>query len=197
MTEPDYYPLTMAAEKTGYTKVHLISLAADNKLQLYVRPCGVKGIRIDQNNDDDPYDVDIEELYLFGTYKIPARTFQQYQNDRLTILDGLIPLEDNFYYNLKCKMPLKDIALLISAEDVARLSKKETVKTTSTETERQTMLKLIIGMAMDGYSYEPKKPRSDLTGNSNNSLSAKLALKGISISDDTIRKYFNEAKELL
>jgi hypothetical protein len=59
------------------------------------------------------------------------------------------------------------------------------------------MLKLIIGMAIDAYGYEPDKSRNDLTGNNKNSLSAKMQTHGINISDDTIRKYLNEAKELI
>ncbi|MDD5271494.1 MAG: hypothetical protein PHU14_02125 [Methylovulum sp.] len=58
------------------------------------------------------------------------------------------------------------------------------------------MLKLIIGMAIDAYGYDPKKPRNAASG-SKNGISAKLQTKGISINDDTIRKYLDEAKALL
>jgi hypothetical protein len=197
MTEPDYYPLTMAAEKTGYTEVHLISLAADDKLQLYVRPCGVNVIEVTWNND--PYDANIEELYLHGTYKIPARTFQRFLNDRLAILDILTPLEGegNLCYNVKTPVLMKEIALLVSAGDVARLSKKETVKTTISETERSTMLKLILGMAMDAYGYVPESTRNIATGDNKGSITAGLQTRGISINADTIRKYLTQAKDLI
>lgn len=65
-----------------------------------------------------------------------------------------------------------------------------------TETERNTMLKLIIGMAIDAYGYDPKSHRNALTGDKNG-LSAKLLTHNIKISDDTIRKYLNEAKDLI
>ena len=65
------------------------------------------------------------------------------------------------------------------------------------ETERNTMLKLIIGMAINAYSYDPKATKNGLTGSNKNGLSAKLMTHGISINDDTIRKYLNEAKELI
>lgn len=68
---------------------------------------------------------------------------------------------------------------------------------TQTENERNNMLKLIIGMAIDAYGYEPDKNRNNLTGNNKNSLNAKLQTHGINISDDTIRKYLKEAKELI
>jgi hypothetical protein len=65
------------------------------------------------------------------------------------------------------------------------------------ESERNTMLKLIIGMAIDAYGYDPESTRNNLTGTNKNSLSAKLARKGITITDDTIRKYLTEAKNIL
>lgn len=63
--------------------------------------------------------------------------------------------------------------------------------------ERETLLKIIIGMAIDGYSYDPTITRSPFTGSGTDSLHAQLATHGISIDPDTIRKYINEAKDLL
>ncbi|MGZ8157940.1 MAG: hypothetical protein ACXWT1_16440 [Methylobacter sp.] len=65
-----------------------------------------------------------------------------------------------------------------------------------TETERQKMLKLIIGMAIDAYGYNPESNRNSATGDKNG-ISAKLQTHGISIIDDTIRKYLTEAKKLI
>jgi hypothetical protein len=70
------------------------------------------------------------------------------------------------------------------------------IKTELSETERQTMLKLIIGMAMNAYGYDPNATRNTATGDKNG-ISAKLERHGISINDDTIRKYLTAAKELL
>jgi hypothetical protein len=59
------------------------------------------------------------------------------------------------------------------------------------------MLKLIIGMAIDVYGYDPKSNRNRATGDKNG-ISAKILMSsGIDITDDTIRKYLNEAKNLL
>ena len=70
------------------------------------------------------------------------------------------------------------------------------IKTDITSTERNTMLKLIIGMAIDAYGYDKNSTRNSSTG-AKNGISAKLQRHGITINDDTIRKYLNEAKELL
>lgn len=59
--------------------------------------------------------------------------------------------------------------------------------------EKEGYLKLIIGMAIDGYGYDPSEARSPLAGE----LSGNLQKLGISISDDTVRNYLKQAKELL
>ena len=64
------------------------------------------------------------------------------------------------------------------------------------ETERNSMLKLIIGMAIDAYGYNPNSTRNSATGDKSG-ISAKLSTRGIDITDDTIRKYLTEAKKLI
>lgn len=65
------------------------------------------------------------------------------------------------------------------------------------QSERNTMLKLIIGMAMDAYGYNPDAPKNKATGENNGSIKAALDRLGIGVDADTVRKYLNEAKELL
>ncbi|MDD1622642.1 MAG: hypothetical protein LUQ11_14290, partial [Methylococcaceae bacterium] len=65
------------------------------------------------------------------------------------------------------------------------------------ETERQTLLKLVLGMAIDAYSYNPDANKNKATGENNGSIKAALDRLGISVDADTIRKYLNEAKGLL
>lgn len=60
--------------------------------------------------------------------------------------------------------------------------------------ERETLLKMIIGMAIDGYGYDPAAPKNPLTGEGETSLHASLLLRGISVNSDTIRNYLKEAK---
>ena len=59
--------------------------------------------------------------------------------------------------------------------------------------ERDSMLKMIIGMAIKGYAYNPKASRSPIA----QEISGDLDRLGISLDSDTIRKYLNDAKELL
>jgi hypothetical protein len=55
--------------------------------------------------------------------------------------------------------------------------------------ERDTILKLVIGMAMGGYGFDPAAPKSPVPGE----ISGDLAKHGISVSDDTVRKWLKEA----
>ena len=64
-------------------------------------------------------------------------------------------------------------------------------------TTREKMLSLIIGMAIDGFGYDPKDTRSPLTGDNKNSLTARLQRLELNVSADTIRDYLNEAKQYL
>jgi len=69
---------------------------------------------------------------------------------------------------------------------------KPEVKSLHTK-ERETLLKLIIGMAIDGYGYVPGAPRSPTS----KEIADALAEKGISLEQDTVRKWLKEAAELL
>lgn len=59
--------------------------------------------------------------------------------------------------------------------------------------ERESLLKMVIGMAMKGYAYDPKKTRNS----SIPEIANDLELLGITLDQDTVRKWINEAKEHL
>lgn len=59
--------------------------------------------------------------------------------------------------------------------------------------EKETLLRMIIGMAIDGYGYDPKANKSPTT----KEIEGALDRIGLRVSDDTIRKRLREAAELL
>jgi len=63
--------------------------------------------------------------------------------------------------------------------------------------ERNSLLKLVLGMAIKKYNYDPNSSRNNATGTNSGSIHADLEKCGINIDKDTIRKYLNEAKELI
>lgn len=59
--------------------------------------------------------------------------------------------------------------------------------------ERESLLKLVIGMAVKGYGYDPRASRSSTA----KEIAGDLALQDIPLDEDTVRKYLAEAKDLL
>nr|WP_315400348.1 hypothetical protein [uncultured Duganella sp.] len=60
--------------------------------------------------------------------------------------------------------------------------------------ERETLLKIIIGMAIDLYGYAPDASRSTTASDI---VSAVAKIEGMSIDPDTVRKYLKEAKDTI
>lgn len=59
--------------------------------------------------------------------------------------------------------------------------------------ERESLYKLIIGMAVTGYGYDPKSKKNIAIKEIHNDL----ALCGIALDEDTIRKWLGKASEIL
>ena len=64
------------------------------------------------------------------------------------------------------------------------------------EKERPQVLKIMLGMAMDKYGYKPGASKNTATGKNRGSIHAALESFGLNVSDDTIRKYLDEAVEI-
>lgn len=59
--------------------------------------------------------------------------------------------------------------------------------------EKDSLLKLVIGMAVEGYKYDPKQSRNG----SITDIASDLESLGISLDQDTVRKWLKEASQLL
>lgn len=82
--------------------------------------------------------------------------------------------------------------LKVSAKRVAEKERAQKPKPLLTR-EKETLLKIIIGMAIDAYGYDPRATRSPFP----KELEGILGGLDISVSDDTIRDKLKEAMELL
>ena len=59
--------------------------------------------------------------------------------------------------------------------------------------ERDSLLKLVIGMAVNGYGFQPRAARSPVPSD----VAGDLEQLGIGLDVDTVRKYLKEGAELL
>jgi hypothetical protein len=93
---------------------------------------------------------------------------------------------------------LKAIEERDMARDQLNSAFKEAKETATPETslgkrERESMLKLIAAMAIGGYGHDPKAARSETV----KSIVDDLERAGMTLSDDTIRRYLNGAMDFM
>jgi len=88
--------------------------------------------------------------------------------------------------------PKKD-EIVIKSEDLAvfeaQFLEQPADKKPLLNTERNTLLKLVIGMAIKGYSHDPTASKSKAP----KEIADDLLSLGIDVSDDTVRKYLKQA----
>lgn len=60
-------------------------------------------------------------------------------------------------------------------------------------TERNSLYKMILGMAMEKYDYDPESRRNSATGENTGSISADLEKAGLPVDADTIREHLKAA----
>lgn len=96
----------------------------------------------------------------------------------------------------KISAKLEEIrGLELQIESMSRIMSKPQVNEL-TETERNSMLKIILGMAVHKYKYTIGASRNEATGTNKNSIKHSVEMLGLKIDDDTIRKYLVEAQDL-
>jgi len=77
--------------------------------------------------------------------------------------------------------------------EAARTKIRELMEKPGWLRERDSLLKLVIGMAVKGYAYVPAAQKNSAVQD----IANDLRLLGIPLDEDTVRKYLNEAKPLI
>ncbi len=63
------------------------------------------------------------------------------------------------------------------------------------DSERNSLLRMLLGITVKKYGYRPGQSRSNVTGEKRGSIVADLQICGISLDADTVRKFVKEADE--
>lgn len=123
---------------------------------------------------------------LRQTYKVDRELFTKRRAER--------PASDCYYP--AGGLP-EDAVLVVRTEALAELltapSESERAKPDLGTRERETLLKLLIGMAVAAYKYSPDESRSHTPAE----IASDLQGLGISMTDDTVRKWLKEARDML
>lgn len=105
------------------------------------------------------------------------------------VIEGLSEMYPNFIFVIDPSRPRE--ALVLATPD----KQPNHLKTELTENERDTLLKLILCMAIDSYGHDPASKKNPSTGKNNGSIKAALEKHGLSADEKTISKYLKEAAE--
>jgi hypothetical protein len=98
---------------------------------------------------------------------------------------GIVKERDEFIARLETR--IGDLEGQLSKPQEGRFEKSLGTR------ERESLLKLVIGLAIGGYGYDPKAARSDKT----TEIAGDLAEQGVALDEDTVRKWLRLAAELL
>jgi len=119
-----------------------------------------------------------------------------FKQEEATTSPDIMKLFNRIYYPAE-KLP-EDTVLVLRTEELRKF--EESVNDTPanadkplTNIERDSLLKLVIGMAVSGYRYAPYAKKNTAVAD----IAADLALLGLPLGDDTIRKYLKQGNELL
>jgi hypothetical protein len=100
---------------------------------------------------------------------------------------------NEFSRRVRADQDLREALRARVAELEAKLSSTPPLERGVLGKERESLLKLIIGMAVKGYRYDPTSARSNAVPE----IASDLAQLGLPLSDDTVRKWLKEAADLL
>lgn len=153
---------------------------------------------------DDPEMQDLVELLCDGGYKWWAHTNKTIFCHVNKALKNSVEIEDIFlneihkhflnYTEIDKNSFIETHPYITHALNLKRsMPAINKGKQSNEDSEREILLKIIFGMAIDAYGYSPDRSRNEATGSKKGSISYNLTLLGLDISDDTIRKYLTEA----
>lgn len=132
-----------------------------------------------------------EDEKIIRIIKIP-----QWVKEAVPMYYGPLEIEDSFKIELLAKfkkylskfhLQFKDYIYNADKKCFEKLTSKR--KSTLSTKEKDTLLKLILGMAIRGYTYDPNHSRNSAIGD----ITKDLQELGIPLDRDTIRKWLKEA----
>lgn len=153
--------------------------ASLGKIKIYVRDYNTTNLfaQITQNQAD--------QIRINHPNQVEIRLFNiDYQENHKHIL------HHNQIMNWKSLWILKDHKeILKNHSDILK-------KNNLSLTERQSLYKMILGMSMDAYGYDPKLARNKATGENKGSIQFALEQRNLFLDSETIRDHITIATEL-
>lgn len=125
-----------------------------------------------------------------------ARLSEMYDQQTRNLLawqDAYNDLQAGYTYTSENLQRADERAIhLMQVADGLRQELRDQARQNTSTRERESMLKLIIGMAIGGYGFDAAVKKNEATA----LIANDLQLNGVGLSDDTVRKYLKQAAEL-
>lgn len=196
-----------------YSKAAYWTLDEGVALLLARRPKSLNGQRVDKFKDNSSKIgiafVEIRELAdraaragQLGTTNSPGFFLAWAERNRFAVPDGLQAAVQNHGVQVGdwktiCDQQSNLIGVLEGNLELLKMRiaalENAPVETSLDERERTSLLKLVIGMAVKGYGHDPVASRTSTA----REIASDLQLIGLSLAEDTIRKYLHEGREML
>jgi|GEM_PF-6930219 len=218
-----HFQLTEVAEKLGCTLSDLIHVGAIGELPIYALADGwsvnIFGIVVSNGTDDYGRSTLVENpplkkspfpFVITGPVEMYPDTLRRYEaNPRAREYKFIAPTPDQkdefdrFEYQLVDGSHGQDLSgkhigeclLVVMLDDVKKLIPQAGADLDKHlgAREKDTLLKLVIGLAIGGYGYDPKAAKNMATQEIVNDL----RLRGISMDADTVKKWLKQGALLL
>jgi len=138
--------------------------------------------------------------FIYGESKFATEFFQRKERIFRAVSADILPEQirpEGFVGWLKsAKMDIpEELLVALETHSTQRRGEADAVQEAPKEKERDSLLKLILGMSVDRYGYRVGEKRNSATGDKGNSIAARLESLGIRLDSDTIRKYLKEAED--
>jgi hypothetical protein len=126
-------------------------------------------------------------------YQILSGRYASELNDAAMLYKKTVAELSDSIEEYKKQISLLEGKLRESTSFTSDRAKQPSPETGLKRRERDSLLKMVIGMAVKGYAYKPNANRNDAVSE----IAGDLEKLGISLDPDTVRRYLNEARILL
>lgn len=162
---------------------------AETKLLTYLASGKISSVSMDYEQDD------VGLYKATGEYSLLEKSLWENGFDWCTLTLNYKGMDKQYYEHTDIHVNTKELLKCLPLPQDEGKVKKFPPKPENdiSQRERDTLLKLVIGMAVKGYAYDPKAARNS----SIKDIADDLASLGISLDPDTVRKWVKEAAEIL
>ncbi|MBY5963762.1 hypothetical protein [Marinobacter nauticus] len=202
LPEQQYFTLAELTERWNTTEPRILELILNTELKA-VALVSAMATATWSDEDKNAHETTTTFQLEVRTWFVPELLFSLFKEG-----SGELAwyVEDGKWFTFAQPVKISKNELLITGKELQRFEQANAVTETPDApepqpeigtTERKTLLRMILGMAIRKYGYDPKAERNEATGTNNRSIAYDLERAGLTVDKKTIKKYLDAAAEEL